>query len=107
MSKPVTQRFIEKAIQGEYPNLHFLDTATEGAGQYRILLDPLAWQAVGRVDGWDERMHKKGGSPHREEECWCQDYSWRKAMHRMIDALAEGKTVEQYLATILNQKETP
>lgn len=47
-----------------------------------ILLDPEAWKAVGKVDVWFEQY----------------DWSWH--MHRMIDALAEGKTIEQYLLTL-------
>jgi len=34
-------------------------------------------------------------------------YGDAKRTRQLIDTLAEGKTVEQYLATILNQKETP
>lgn len=64
------------------------------------LLDPLAWQAVGKVEGW-----KDGGN---EEEI--EEDEWKPGdiigprylfeMHRMIDSLAEGKTIEQFISTL-------
>lgn len=54
-----------------------------------ILLDPLAWQAVGKVEGW-----YKGIAPEHEY------LYWGAHMHRMIDALTEGKTIEQFLTTL-------
>ena len=60
-----------------------------------ILLDPLAWQAVGRVEGWrmrDEEDIFNGGYLEEDE--------WLTKMHRMIDALAQGRSLEQYLETL-------
>lgn len=54
-----------------------------------ILLDPLAWQAVGKVEGWGE-AGKYNSIPAE----------WLSNMHRLIDALVEGKTIEQYLETL-------
>lgn len=111
------QQFIEKAIQGgwrpaykgckiDYCHDGIVVDTTEGEYENvpneRLLLDPLAWQAVGKVEGWEdvERMHAKGGSPHEEGYCWCTHFTWKKQMHRMIDALVDGKTVEQFLETL-------
>lgn len=54
-----------------------------------ILLDPLAWQAVGKVEGWHRGSLDEAFHP-----------TWKQNMHRMIDALAEGKTIEDYLKTL-------
>lgn len=77
------QQFIDKAIAGrwKYPSLQ------EVVFRKSIFLDPLAWQAVGRVDGW------AGG-----EETAAMFA--RTQMHRMIDALADGKTIEEFLETL-------
>jgi len=60
-----------------------------------MLLDPLAWKAVVKVEGWaiheeyDSDGNCKPGTEHIQR------------MHRMIDALAEGKTIEDYLKTLV------
>lgn len=59
-----------------------------------ILLRPETWKAVGKVEGW---------------ATMCIPYTsysdtstpvWQYQMHRMIDALAEGKSIEEYLQTL-------
>lgn len=57
----------------------------------RYLLDPKFWQAVGSVEGWG--MHK-----WRMKELI--PGTWFFKWHGMLDALAEGKTIEQYLETL-------
>lgn len=112
--KNKTKQFIEKAIEGgwkpnyslqgnlsnsvfaEYLELHF---------GYRILLDPLAWQAVGKVEGWTtvKKEHRNFGITLAEMD------EWYFNMHRMIDALAEAsqkpnfdmqKTIQEFLETL-------
>lgn len=94
--------FIEKAIQGGWKpyGLAVIGNIPIGYGHiltyYRgillvVLLDPEAWKAVGTVEGWPD------GETARDDTHGC---SWRVNMHRMIDALAEGKTIEQYLETL-------
>lgn len=53
-----------------------------------ILLDPLAWQAVGKTRGWD-----KYKTVSFEEKV-------RSEMHLFIDLLADGQTIEQALLAI-------
>lgn len=65
-------------FSGETESLHLHEEAKE-----RILLDPLAWKAVGKVEGWTE--WNGIDSPYENEVCW---YG---RMHGLIDALAEGK----------------
>lgn len=52
-----------------------------------FLLDPLAWQAMGKSLGWYEHI-----SP----------VTWRDKWHRFIDALSEGDTYEDAMGKILN-----
>lgn len=69
-----------------------------------IILDPFTWQAVGKVERWGECpicgpvMSSKGICLS------CRDtplsFDWKENMHRMIDALASGQSIEDYLATL-------
>lgn len=94
--------YIEKAIEGGWNygrTGHDRITIANGEAYFglhgtvfylknvsEILLDPRSWQAVGKVEGW-ERKHQGYWEPKIE-------------MHRMIDALAEGKTIEEFLETL-------
>lgn len=124
------QQFIEKAIEGGWDirkgiglpdgmNISpSLESAAAGPLLHRILLDPLAWQAEGKVEGWQERCMDCDGDVVRRETpeypnlpnglSWCPNrcpakrfmQGWHHKMHLMITALAEGKTLEQYLETL-------
>jgi hypothetical protein len=80
------QSFIEKAIEGGWRpkgtlyKEDFMDAH---------ILDPEMWKAVGKVEGWSKGL--KGYS---------REVPWRRNMHRMVDALAEGKSIEEFLATL-------
>lgn len=82
-----------------------------------IMLDPDAWRAVGKVRGWDGKpKHDKDCvwmnsdceykqthfyCPHAHHACQCKSYHpWCENMHGLIDALADGKSIEDYLSTI-------
>lgn len=92
-----TDEFISKAQDGGW-------LADVGAGEptyagrhelMRALLDPEAWKAVGKVEGWDKPItaeDRKLGLTLR------RGYLIR--MHMMIDALADGKTIEEFLETL-------
>lgn len=83
------EQFIEKAIQGGWKPEHLSRDRTlmRMKAFQAAILDPSAWKAVGRVEGF----------PHNEGMA---DQWWQSRMHRMIDTLAEGKTIEQYLETL-------
>lgn len=105
------QTFIEKAIEGgwksDQPHIskgafedgtffgfpHWKWKDEQGnikrATMWEILLDHLAWQAVGKVEGWGDMRGWTDGMP-----------AWKMRMHCMIEALAEGKTIEEFLATL-------
>jgi hypothetical protein len=77
----ITDEGYETALSGKTKN-----TVTKFTIE-QILLDPLAWQAVGKVEGWGKGKHG------------LMMYEWLTNMHRMIDALAEGKTIDEFLET--------
>lgn len=66
-----------------------------------ILLDPLAWKAVGKVLGWPTEDDE-------DRSCHCgacgyyKSYAneWKENMHRMIEDLCEGKTITEFLETV-------
>lgn len=90
--------FIEKAIEGgywEYPPA--LDDLLDG-NFHKVLLDPEAWKAVGKVEGWKGETSFWGCLSCDDEALWMP--TWKYKWHRMIDALAGGETIEQYLETL-------
>ena len=92
-----TQQFIEDAIKGGWDDLNYAygtDTPKEddievGSWYYdsRVLLDPLAWQAVGRTRVWG----------HGRERL-----NWKNNWLAFIQYLADGKSIEESLTAITN-----
>lgn len=101
------ESFIDKALDGSWYFKHPFPNDLEYWSEHdkmAVLLDPEAWKAVGKVEGWkfNERnqcggyntsRETKGGIEAQKSCAHCQ-------MHRMIDARAEGKTIEEYLETL-------
>ena len=56
-----------------------------------VLLNPKVWQAVGKVEQWYEGHYGP---------------EWLHHMHKMIDALAEGQTLEAYIQSVLAKSHT-
>lgn len=51
-------------------------------------LDPAFWQALGKTEGWGTNVEcNKCGTPIN---------GWKAHMHRLIDHLAEGGTIESH-----------
>lgn len=120
------EEFIKKAIEGGYWHradyLEFekdgLYHEKDGEGSHAclqsIVLDPKAWQAVGKVEGWDERKEcfNCKGTGFIETKtigvvpCDTCEYGlfplkdWKYHMHRMIEALVDGKTIDKFLTTL-------
>ena len=96
------KQFIEKAIEGgHYPssrmqkvldgNRRMGKTSAKLYFMWNVIfLDPKAWEAVGKVEGWREGDIEDDENP--------PDYVLQ--MHQMIDALCEGKTVEEFIKTL-------
>ena len=96
------KQFIEKAIEGgwnngAYPEPIDVDMVLFEQGNL-ILLDPLAWEAVGKVSSWEVHECEGDGTG---EGCGNGCYpTYRDKMHQMIDALIEGGNIESYLKTL-------
>jgi len=103
-----TKQFIEKAIEGGWkpqnPNgpddnpQIALEAWEELEGNilqqtvlHAIVLDPLAWKAVGKVEGWKVTYNGRKEWVNKQ---------WLQKWHALIDALAEGKSIEEYLKTL-------
>jgi hypothetical protein len=56
-----------------------------------VLLNPKVWQAVGKVEKWYEGRYGP---------------EWLHHMRTMIDALAEGHTLEAYIRSVLEKSHT-
>lgn len=92
------QEFITTAIEGGYVN-NYLNPRSVAEMQYllaeskhMILLDPNAWKAVGKVKGWDT-FEGSSKFPNIRQV-------WHVLMLEMIESLVEGKTLEEYIATL-------
>lgn len=99
------KEFIEKSIFGGYLECNyvkerghrtfvFFKKSGEIVGIYNlfeIFLDPKAWEAVGKVEGWGEMP---------SGDIWQGKLRFKYNMHRMIDSLIEGKSIDDFLATL-------
>lgn len=114
------QQFIEKAIEGGWYGDHVIHRVAydevvlvhrEGnkipvrMQNATFLLDPLAWKAVGKVCGWVCKHCSGTGVAPNHDECFsCRGSGegkiWLENMHCMIDSLAEGKTIEEFISTL-------
>lgn len=94
------KEFIEKAIEGGWrPLAQQNHDWRDSEGTFHathidsVFLNPIAWQAVGKVEGWNVEVDK-----YDDPELIGKSYLSR--MHDMIDALDDGKTIKQYLETL-------
>jgi hypothetical protein len=107
-----TKEFIEKAIEGGWNGVNPFEVKVNPHDQdvpkkiveiqesiirkpyiSEILLDPKAWQALGKVEGWGDHNHPLTGTSVTPS-------CWQCNMHQMTNALIEGKTIEEYLETL-------
>ncbi len=65
-----------------------------------LVLIPKAWQAVGKVRGWKKSRVPMNTDDIYSEIGWHDIPTWLYNMHRMIDALAEGRSIEDFLKTL-------
>lgn len=67
----------------------------------QIFLDPLFWQALGKVRGWGAGRDFAVGTGTPEYSDWITGHSWGWYWHRFIDHLAENKSAESFFATLV------
>ena len=112
-----------KFVESDKFELDYDDDHSEPNDIEKLLLDTKAWQAVGKVEGWgkeptddegnclqcgtdkDIQPSKESGCNHVHypefcEVCCDKVASYSDRMHYMIDALAEGKSIEEFLKTL-------
>jgi hypothetical protein len=107
-----TQRFIEDAIKGGWgygSKFDFWCPTSPWSGTFymrgsegvqwsthanTILLDPLAWQSVGKTRGWDELTDGRKWESTKFGFMPVWKYYW----HRFIDHLADGLSIEDSLS---------
>jgi len=64
-----------------------------------VLIDPKAWEAVGKAEKWAD--YEENHYEDRRGDLWSQTLPIvQSKMRGMIDALIEGKTLEQYIETL-------
>ena len=99
-----TKEFIEKAIEGGYDPKYIGKTVHEADlrkidwllfRNHSVVLDPKAWEAVGKVEGW--KIHEVLGKASESIIAIKPTYDWQGKMHEMIDHLVEEGTIESYL----------
>ncbi len=99
------KEFIEAAMEGGYSqvdslNIHQSDMNTYRSASvkdlmrniYRVFLDPEAWKAVGKVQGFYSNLAPKTVNT----PC----YQWELNFIHLTAALLDGKTLEEYIATL-------
>lgn len=94
------REFFEKMIEGGYEVEGFdnLSDTTMIMLLPNFILKPLVWQAVGKVEGWNTTEKYCKDVDHLG--CYCEFVQWKQEMHRMIDALCEGKSIIDFLDTL-------
>jgi len=89
-------QFISKAIEGgwEMGGMTIDEILINPLHIPLIIIDPKAWQAVGKVEGWITSCQNV-----LDDQRIVGD-AWRVNMLLMIDALAEGKSIEDFIKTL-------
>lgn len=101
-----TKKWVEDAIAGGWNTYrdHFINVRGDGLpyrefNEYVVaatLLDPLAWQAVGKTRGWVEKTY---WTMENEVKIILLD-TWQNQWHTFIQDLADGKTINEALQAI-------
>lgn len=81
------KRFVEDAVLGGYALSHYDATYS--------LLDPKAWQAVGKTRGWGKTDYCGHCGAYYEDSP-----VWREQLHEFLDLLCDGKTIDEALGII-------
>ena len=101
-----TKAFISDAIEGGWNCKRMFDfKSTESAISFlmpEILLDPLAWQAVGKTRGWVEMNYGfvLRNFDRNKIKSDAGAGEWHFKMHTFIDHLADGLSMEDALAKL-------
>jgi hypothetical protein len=98
-----TLKAVERAVEGGWVPFSYEEPLSLNlVAQKAILLDPAFWQALGRVEGWNLLQYSPWAIRDSEG-----DFVEEKVpeyivhMHRLIDHLADGGTIEQFFTNLL------
>ena len=93
------KQFIEKAIEGGWDESSANSSDVKPLWlREKMFLDPDAWQAVGKVEGWHLGTFTKDELITKDN---CDDRDrWKDKMLGMTQALIEGKTIEEFIETL-------
>ena len=87
------ETFTQKAVEGGFEYHDLPIDLSEGDYGRIILIDPLAWQAVGKTEKWETEKKMYFGDVTE----W---HGWLLNMHNMIDHLAEGKDLQSFIKSL-------
>lgn len=93
--KSVPEYQTDRIFVHEWDRIIYVELVGAQVPVSEILLDPLAWQAVGKMRGWGKRSTYY--MPHATRT---YGHRYRFEMHRFIDQLAEGKNMDEALEYI-------
>lgn len=107
------KQFIEDAEKGGWDKRLVTDEFDGRFNVEAMLLDPLAWQAVGKTRGWNVTIKWSNIRRANESVVGSSGYEkgdmigrsinvkiWTDKWHNFIDQLANGKTIEEALVAI-------
>lgn len=87
VSNAVNSRWAERAEEKDYSN---------------IVIDPLFWQALGKVEGWGKTKNFTGQRKDSLLNLWPEE--WQVYWHCFIDGLIEGKNKDSFFEELLEIK---
>ena len=104
--KTAIEKAIKLSIEGGYKPYVIESSGLQSYYEsYKIFLDPLFWQALGKAMGWEKYDDNK--CPHngmcglRCEGSKIIVPGWMSRWHRFIDALASGQSAESFFKELL------
>ena len=106
------REFVEKAIEGGWTNFRTFEDNPQLDGSFRgycglsiyksdvdtIFLDPLAWRAVGKVEGWSVRVIEECGEVIEDEQS--SVCLWEIKQLNFVKHLQKGLSIEEALNNI-------
>lgn len=111
------EKAIQKAIEGGYIPQNIYDNPDTSFCVYYngkaylgttalVLLDPTFWQCLGKAMGWEGKKQQvidngPYSRPRYELGGWEQTGDWKKEWHSLIDHLADGGNVDEFMNNLI------
>lgn len=72
---------------------------------YKMLLDPKAWECCGKSEGWRRECRLcelyRNNQGFHQGECIYSGKNWQTVWHSFIDWIAEGKSIDSFFEELL------